>query len=382
MQLPIYLDNNATTRVDPEVLETMLPYFSETFGNASSKTHSFGWNANEAVSNARTHAASLIGAKPREIYFTGGATEANNLALLGATTRIAPKGGHVITSRVEHDAVLDPCRVLEQRGFSVTRLAPDPTGRITPDQVAGALQDDTVLVSLMTANNETGTLNPIAEISQVTRPRGILFHTDCAQGVGKVPIDVDSLGVDLLSTSGHKFYGPKGVGYLYVRSRNPKVSLDPIVFGGGQEHGLRPGTLNVPLIVGIGAASKRAGELLASETAELRRLSLVLLAGLQSELDGVEQNGHPEERLSGTVNVAFQSIESEALLLALQEVAISSGSACTAESVEPSHVLLGMGLPRERAHSSVRFSIGRFNTEEEVRYAIDQVVGTVRQLRG
>lgn len=378
MQLPIYLDNNATTRMDPRAVEAMLPYFAELYGNASSKTHSFGWDGDKAVQLARRQLAELLGARPPEIVFTSGATEANNMAILGAATQ--RPSGHIVTSRIEHKAVLDPCEVLEKRGYEVTYLTPADQGVCTAEQVAAALRPETFLISLMTANNEIGSIAPVAEIGALAHEHGVLFHTDCAQGVGKIPVDVEAAQIDLLSLSGHKFYGPKGVGALYVRGRKPKVKLAPITFGGGQEQGLRPGTLNVPLIAGLGAAAALATAELAEEIPHLARLAERLWQGLQQSVGGVRLNGHPTERLPGTVNLAFDGIESDQLLIALTDVAASSGSACTTGSVEPSYVLRTVGSDQQ-ARSSVRFSVGRFNTEDEIEYAILRVGHLVRELR-
>ncbi|MGE3166644.1 MAG: cysteine desulfurase family protein [Planctomycetota bacterium] len=382
MKVPIYLDNNATTCVDPRALAELLPFFGAQFGNPSSKTHPFGWAADQAVTRAREQIAQAIGAQPAEIIFTGGATEANNLAILGGVAAARRPGRHVITSTVEHKAVLDPCRVLAKRGYDVTFLVPDEYGRVTADAVAAALREDTILISLMAANNEVGTLNPLAEIRRVARANQVLFHTDAAQAMGKVPVDVRELGVDLLATSAHKFYGPKGVGFLYLRTLDPPLRPEPLQFGGGQERGLRPGTLNVPLIVGMGRAAELAsGAVLEDEMARLRSLADRLYDGICARVDGVSRNGHPDRRLPGTVNVSFVDVESEALLLALPDVALSSGSACSTGQVEPSHVLVGMGLPAARARSAVRFSVGRFNTEDEIDYTIERVARTVQQLR-
>lgn len=382
VKVPIYLDNNATTRVDPRAIDDLIPFFGSQFGNPSSKTHTFGWAADKAVARAREQVARAIGASPDEIVFTGGATEANNLAILGGVCAAHEPGHHVITSAIEHRAVLDPCQSLASRGYEVTTLEPDREGRIRVEAVERALRDDTVMVSLMAANNEVGTLNPLEEIGQLTRSRSILFHTDAAQAVGKIPVDVDRWQVDLLSTSAHKFYGPKGVGFLYVRATRPPLALTPISFGGGQERGLRPGTLNVPLIVGMGRAAELAsGEALQSEMARLRALADRLHEGLDAALEGVTRNGHAELRLPGTVNVSFAGVDSEALLLALPDIAASSGSACSTGKVEASHVLLGMGVGPQRARSAVRFSVGRFNTEDEIEYVIERVSRVVRQLR-
>lgn len=391
MRVPIYLDNNATTRMDPRAVASMLPYFADHYGNAASKTHPFGWEADKAVQTARRQLAELIGARPPEIVFTSGATEANNMAILGSAAArnagaagaekvAAGRGGHIVTSRIEHKAVIDPCEILEKRGYEVTYLTPADAGVCTAEQVAAALRPDTFLISLMTANNEIGSVTPIREIGALAHDRGILFHTDCAQGVGKIPIDVEQSHVDLLALSGHKFYGPKGVGALYVRSRKPRVKLAPIIFGGGQEQGLRPGTLNVPLIVGLGAAAQLCNDELDEEMTRLGAMAERLYSGLQGAVGGVSINGHRQQRLPGTMNLAFEGIESDALLLALPDVAASSGSACTTGSVEPSYVLRAVASDAQ-ARSSVRFSVGRFNSDSDIDYAVLRVAQIVRELR-
>jgi len=395
MKLPIYMDSHATTAVDPRVLEAMLPYFMDTFGNAASRSHVFGWEAEAAVDEARHQIASAMGAGEKEIVFTSGATEADNLAILGVARLYATKGRHIITGATEHRAVLDPCRALERAGYEVTVLAPDSTGRIDPEQVRGAITERTTLVTLMLANNEIGTVHPIAEIGAVCRERRVLFHTDAVQGFGKIPFDVGSLAVDLASLTAHKLYGPKGTGALYVRGRNPRVRLEPLFHGGGHERGMRSGTLNVPGIVGFGKAAQIA---LAERDEEARRLRLLrerLAAGL-ARIDGVSLNGaplpeidaagrlpagEPERRLPGNLNVSFAGVEGEALLMGIKDVAVSSGSACTSASIEPSHVLRSIGVPDELAHASIRFGLGRFNTAEEVDFTIGAVGTAVARLR-
>jgi cysteine desulfurase len=381
LMLPIYMDNNSTTRVDPRVLEAMLPYFSERYGNAASRHHSFGWEAKEAVDRAREQVAELIGGDAREIIFTSGATESNNLALRGVAGMYRTQGNHIITAVTEHKAVLDPCKRLQREGFDVTFLPVDRFGRVSTEQVAQAMTPKTILVSIMTANNEIGTLQPIGEIAVVCKERQVLFHTDAAQATGKIPIDVQSLGLDLLSLSAHKIYGPKGVGALYVRRRNPHVRLEPIFDGGGHEGGLRSGTLPVPLIVGFGKACEICQQQMNPESERLRTLREKLRQGIMDRLSEVYLNGHPTECLPGTLNLSFAHVKGDALMMGLRDVAISSGSACTSASVEPSYVLKALGVEDDLAHSSIRFGLGRFNTEEEVDYVIDEVVRVVHHLR-
>jgi cysteine desulfurase len=381
VQLPIYLDNNATTRTDPRVLEAMLPYFTEVYGNAASRNHVFGWRAEAAVDQAREQIAELIGASPKEIVFTSGATESNNLALKGVASMYRSQGNHVITAATEHRAILDPCKRLERQGFEVTFLPVDRHGRVTAAQVAEALTAKTILVSIMAANNEMGTLQPIGEIAQVCRQHGILFHTDAVQAVGKIPIDVEKQGIDLLSLSAHKIYGPKGTGALYVRRRDPHVRLDPIIDGGGHERGMRSGTLAVPGVVGLGKACELCRMEMTEEARRLVRVRERLRAGIMEQLSDTFLNGHPVERLPGNINISFAYVHGEALLMGLKTVAVSSGSACTSANPEPSYVLKAMGVPDDLAHSSIRFGLGRFNTEEEVDYVIGEVVRTVNRLR-
>jgi cysteine desulfurase len=384
----IYLDHNATTPVDPRVLEAMLPFLREHFGNASSKNHPYGWKANEAVEAARAHVARLLGASPKEIIFTSGATEANNLALLGLFAHAPNPGGktpgknHLVTQATEHHAILDTALELGKRGVEVTVIRPDAHGRVSPEQVKKALTERTLLASIMAANNEVGTLSPLAEIGAILKQAGVLFHTDAAQAVGKVSLDVEGMGIDLLSLSAHKFYGPKGVGALYVRSRNPRVSISPLQHGGGQERGIRPGTLNVPGIVGLGEACRVAQAELSTEAGRLRTLRERLHQGIASRLPGVKLNGHPEERLPGTLNLSFEGVEGASLIVSLPELAVSSGSACTTGSVEPSYVLKAMGVPDRLAVSTIRFSLGRYTTEEEVDTAVARVAQAVLKLRG
>ena len=377
----IYLDNNATTRADPRVVEAMLPYFTERYGNAASLTHCFGQEADEAVEQARQQVADLIGAHPREIIFTSGATESNNLALKGVATMYRPKGDHIITAATEHKAVLDLLRRLGREGFQITILPVDAYGRVTVEQVAQALTPRTILVSIMAANNEIGTLQPIRVLGRLCKERGVLFHTDAAQAAGKVPLDVEDMGIDLLSLSAHKMYGPKGVGALYVRRRDPRVRLEPQLDGGGQERGLRSGTSNVPGIVGFGAACELYRQEMASEALRLTELRERLRQGIQEQLSDVTLNGHPTERLPGNLNLSFAHVKGEALLMALRDIAVSSGSACTTASLEPSYVLKALGLNDELAHGSIRFGLGRFNTAEEVDVVVQEVVRVVRYLR-
>ncbi len=381
VSLPIYLDNNSTTRVDPRVVEAMLPFFTEHYGNAASRTHAFGWKAEEAVEQARQQVAELIGASPREIVFTSGATESNNLALKGVAAMYRRKGNHLITARTEHKAVLDPCRRLEREGFEVTFLPVDRHGRVSAERVAAAITERTVLVSVMAANNEIGTLQPLAEIGHACKQRGVLFHTDAAQAAGKVPLDVESLGIDLLSLSAHTMYGPKGVGALYVRRQGPHVRLEPLFDGGGHERGMRSGTLPVPLLVGFGAACGLCRDEMAAEAESTLALRERLRRGIQERVSDTQLNGHPTERLPGNLNLSFAYVQGEALMMALRNVAVSSGSACTSASVEPSYVLRAIGVDDDLAHSSIRFGVGRFNTAEEVEYVIDEVARHVERLR-
>ena len=381
LKLPIYMDHHATTPVAPEVFEAMRPYFLEHFGNAASRNHAFGWAAEGAVETARAEVARLIGCKPIEVVFTSGATEADNLAVKGVAEAYRDKGRHLITSQIEHPAVLDVCKRLEKDGYQVTYLPVDRHGMVDPATVARAITSKTVLVSIMLASNEVGTIQPLAEIGRICKERGVLLHSDAVQGVGKIPVGVDALGVDLLSLTAHKLYGPKGVGALYVRMGHPRVRLVPQIDGGGHEKGRRSGTLNVPGIVGLGKACALAGRLMADEAVRLTALRERLRAALFLRLDRIHLNGHPTERLPGNLNLSFDFVEGEALLMSLKEVAVSSGSACTSASVQASHVLRAMGLGDELAHASVRFGLGRGNTEEEVDYVSDRIVEEVTRLR-
>ena len=382
MKIPIYMDNQATTPTDPRVLEAMLPYFTEKFGNAASRNHPFGWEAEAAADEAREKVARLIHASsPKEIAFTSGATESDNLAIKGVAEFYREKGDHMITCATEHRAVLDTCKALERRGYRVTYLPVDHYGLVDPEELRRAITDKTVLISIMAANNEIGTIHPIKEIGRVAKEKGIIFHCDATQGVGKIPIDVEEMGIDLLSMSAHKIYGPKGIGALYVRSKKPRVRLSPIIDGGGHERGLRSGTLNVPGIVGLGRACDIAREEMAEEAARLTRMRERLKDGIFTKLDEVYVNGHPTQRLPGNMNISFAYVEGESLLMGLKEIALSSGSACTSATLEPSHVLRALGVSEDMAHSSIRFGLGRFNTGEEVDYAIDRVVQEVTRLR-
>jgi len=379
---PVYMDHHATTPVDPRVLEAMLPHFSQVFGNAASVDHEYGAEAAHAVENARQQVAQLINAQPDEIIFTSGATEADNLAILGVAEQCADRGNHIITCVTEHKAVLDPCRYLERKGWQVTYLPVDQYGLVDPDNVRRAITPQTVLISIMMANNEIGTLAPVTEIGQIAHEYEVLFHTDAAQAVGHVSVDVEAMNVDLLSMSAHKIYGPKGVGALYVRKRHPRVRLAPQMHGGGHERGMRSGTLNVPGIVGLGKALEIAEQEMEAEDQRLRGLRDRLWAGIQAELDDVQLNGHPTQCLPHNLNIAIPGIESRALLMQLKnDVALSTGSACTTAKVEPSHVILAMGYGDKRAHCSVRFGLGRGNTEYDVAFVIERLVIAVQNLR-
>ena len=381
MKTPIYMDYHATTPVDPRVVEEMLPYFTEMFGNAASRNHAFGWSAEEAVEQGRERVADLIGAEAKEIIFTSGATESDNLALTGIAEFYKDKGNHIITCVTEHKAILDTAHMLESKGHRLTYLPVDNQGCIDLNQLEDAIGDDTILVSLMAANNEIGTIHPLKEIGRITREKGVLFHCDATQGVGHMDFDVNEMNIDLASYTAHKIYGPKGVGALYVRRRKPRVRLSPIIFGGGHERGMRSGTLNVTGIVGFGKAAQLMIEEGASEREQLHTLAGRLREGITRELDHVHLNGHPTERHPGNVNLSFLFVEGESLLMGINDIAVSSGSACTSASLEPSYVLRAMGLGDDLAHSSIRFGVGRFNTEEEVDFVIRRVVETVARLR-
>jgi cysteine desulfurase len=378
---PIYMDNNSTTRVDPRVVEAMLPYFTEKFGNAASRSHPFGWEAEAAVEEARDQIATLIGASGKEIIFTSGATESNNLAIKGVAAMYKKKGNHIITQATEHKAVLDTCKRLERDGFQVTYLPVDKAGQVHAEQIREAITPKTVLVSIMAANNEIGSLQPIQAIGKLCKEKGVLFHTDAVQAVGKIPVDVEDMGIDLLSLTAHKIYGPKGIGALYVRKRDPRVRLEPQIDGGGHERGMRSGTLPVPSIVALGEACAIAHREMDTESQRTFRLRERLRKGIMDRLPETYLNGHPTERLPGNANISFAYVEGEGLMMGIKDVAVSSGSACTSASLEPSYVLRALGVGDELAHSSIRFGIGRFNTEAEVDYVIDHVVYEVNRLR-
>lgn len=380
VKLPIYMDYHATTPIDPRVLDRMLPYLRDDFGNAASRSHPFGWKAEEAVEKAREQVAALIGASSKEIVWTSGATESINLALKGAAEFYKDKGNHLITVATEHKATLDTVKRLQRNGYEVTVLPVEKDGILDLAKLEAAFTDRTILVSVMAANNEIGVLQPIKEIGALCRSKGVLFHTDAAQAAGKIPLDVNEINADLLSLSGHKMYGPKGVGALYVR-RRPRVRLEPLIDGGGHERGMRSGTLNVPGIVGMGAAAEIAAAEMDSENARLLALRERLHKGILSRLDMVYLNGHPDRRLPNNLNLSFAFVEGEAMMMAIKDVAVSSGSACTSASLEPSYVLRACGIDEELAHTSIRFGLGRFNTEAEVDYVIDLVVSKVNKLR-
>ncbi len=378
----IYLDNHSTTRVDPRVLEAMMPYFTEQYGNAASRNHEFGWEAERAVEKARSQAAALINAKPKEIIWTSGATESDNLAIKGVIEFYKEKGNHIITVQTEHKAVLDTCKALERSGTATfTLIKPKPDGLVDLDDLRAAITDKTVLISVMHANNEIGVIQPVAEIGAIAREHGIIFHSDGAQSVGKIPVDVEAMNIDLLSISAHKIYGPKGVGALYVRSRKPRVRLQAQMDGGGHERGMRSGTLAVPMIAGLGEACEIAGAEMAVEAARVQALRERLRHKLFEELDELYINGDLEQRLPGNLNISFAFVEGESLMMGLREIAVSSGSACTSASLEPSYVLKALGVGDDLAHTSIRFGIGRFNTEEEIDVVAEKVIKEVRRLR-
>ena len=381
VKLPIYMDNHATTPMDVRVLEEMLPYFTDKFGNAASRNHSFGWAAEEGTETARERIAKLVGATTKEIIFTSGATESDNLAIKGVAEMYREKGNHIITAVTEHKAVLDTCKRLEKYGYRVTYLPVQKDGLIDLDDLKRALDDKTILVTIMAANNEIGVLQPVAEIGKLCHERGVIFHTDATQAIGKVPVDVIKQNIDLASISGHKMYGPKGVGALYVRRKNPRVQISAIIDGGGHERGMRSGTLNVAGIVGLGKACALAFEEMAQESCRLAGLRNRLRDRIMGRLDETFINGSMEHRLPGNLNISFAYVEGESLLMGINDVAVSSGSACTSATLEPSYVLKALGTGDDLAHSSIRFGIGRFNTEAEVDYVAERVVDTVKRLR-
>jgi len=381
VNLPIYMDNHATSPLDPRVLEAMMPYFTAKFGNAASRNHAFGWEAEQAVETAREQIAKLIGATAKEIIFTSGATESNNLVIKGIAEMYRERGNHIITQVTEHKAVLDTCKRLEKYGYRVTYLPVKADGLIDLEDLKRAIDDKTILVSIMAANNEIGVLQPIREIGKICHEKNVIFHTDAVQAVGKVPVNVMADNIDVLSLSGHKIYGPKGVGALYVRRRNPRVQIAAQIDGGGHERGMRSGTLNVPGAVGLGKACEVAYNEMESEAAYLRGLRDRLKAKLESELDYVHVNGSMEHRLPGNLNMSFVYVEGESLLMGINDVAVSSGSACTSATLEPSYVLKALGLGDDVAHSSIRFGLGRFNTQAEVDYVASKVIDIVKKLR-
>jgi len=387
MKLPIYMDYHATTPMDPRVFEAMKPYFLETFGNAASRNHSFGWEAEEAVEKSRKQIASLIGATAKEIVFTSGATESNNLALKGVAEMYAEKGNHIITAATEHKAILDTCKRLEKHGVRVTYLPVQTNGLVDLEQLQAAITDKTILISLMYANNEIGVIQPIAELGKIAKSKGVLLHTDATQAVGKVPVNVIKDNVDLMSLSGHKMYGPKGVGALYVRRKSPRVQITAQMDGGGHERGMRSGTLNVPGIVGLGEACALCQAEMPEESKRMAFLRDKLRDKLQSELDETYINGAldvnhlGEHRLPNNLNISFAYVEGESLLMGINDIAVSSGSACTSATLEPSYVLKALGAGDDLAHSSIRFGLGRFNTEEEVDYVAAKVIDVVKKLR-
>jgi cysteine desulfurase len=381
LALPIYLDNHATTRVDRRVLDAMMPYFSTVYGNSASVSHRFGWDAGEAVDRARVQVAAALGAEAKEVIFTSGATESNNLAIKGVLPFVKKKGNHLVTTAVEHKAVLDPLRRLAREGWDLTVVPCDETGLVSAESIAAAIKDSTVLVSVIAANNEVGTINPIREIGRICHDRGVLFHTDATQAVGKLPLDVRDDFIDLLSLSAHKIYGPKGVGALYVRRRDPQVRLSPLFDGGGHERGFRSGTIPVQQVVGLGVALELMGQEREVENSRIFGLRERLFEGICNSVDGVRLNGHPTLRLAGNLNVSFPDVEGEALMMNMRDVAVSSGSACTSAEPEPSHVLRAMGLDEDMARASLRFGLGRFTTDEEIDFAINAVAEAVNRLR-
>lgn len=380
INFPIYLDNHSTTKADPRVLETMLPYFTEFYGNASSKSHEFGWKAEAAVEFARKQCSRLVNCEPRDIIFTSGATESINLALKGAAEANSSKGNHIITSAIEHEAVLDTCKNLQGKGFSVTYLPVDEFGLVSPAALEKAITPETILVSIMWVNNEIGTIQPIGELSEICREKKVLFHTDATQAFGKLPIDLAGMHIDLMSFSSHKIYGPKGAGALYKKGKIPRVRITPQLDGGAQEKGLRAGTLNVPGIVGFGKACEIAISDMAIDQGRIKELRDRLYAGLVSGVENIKLNGHPEKRINGNLNISIKNIDADSLMLSIKDIAVSTGSACSSESVEPSHVLTAIGIDNKLKRSTIRFGIGKFNTAEEIDYTIAKVTEKVNYL--
>jgi cysteine desulfurase len=377
----IYLDHHATTPVDPRVLEVMLPYFTQVYGNAASIDHDFGYDAKHAVDKGREQIAKAINAQPEEIIFTSGATESDNIALFGVAERYAAKGKHIITCVTEHKAVLDSCKRLEQLGYDITYLPVDQYGTVDIVALQSAITPQTVLISIMAANNEIGTIAPLEEIGSIARKHNILFHTDAAQAVGHIPIDIQKMNIDILSMSGHKIYGPKGVGALYRRKSNPRVNLSPVIYGGGHEKGLRSGTLNVPGIVGMGAAVELAIKEIKASTKHYKELIDYIWQQLKKEIPEIKLNGHPTNRLPHNLNISIPGVESKALIVQLKDVALSAGSACTTTSVEPSHVIMALGFGEERAHTAIRISVGRFTTKEEITKATEILASTLAGIK-
>ncbi len=376
----VYLDNQATTPLDPKVFSVMEPWFTEKFGNASSRNHTYGWEAEEAVEIARESVAATIGALPKEIIFTSGATEANNIALQGAAKNYREQGTHIITVKTEHKAVMDVCQFLAKDGFDITYLPVDKEGILDLNKFEAAIRDDTILASVMHVNNEIGVIQPIKELGTICKNKGIIFHVDAAQSVGKLPINVDEMGIDLQSISAHKLYGPKGAGALYVRRKNPRVQLQPIMFGGGHERGIRSGTLPVPNIVGLGKACHIAADVMAEEKLRITELRDDLLRGIKAENPNAHINGSMDNRVAGNLNMSFPGANNEAIIAAIPKIAISSGSACTTSTMEPSHVLLALGMSKDEVYSSLRFGIGRFNTAEDIQIAVESINGCMKKI--
>ncbi len=376
----IYLDNQATTPLDPEVFSAMSPWFTEKFGNASSRNHTYGWEAEEAVEIARESVAAIIGSLPKEIIFTSGATEANNIALQGVAKNYQNQGRHIITLKTEHKAVMDVCQHLSKDGFDITYLPVDKDGILNVNKFKDAIRDDTILASVMHVNNEIGVIQPIKELGAICKNKNVIFHVDAAQSVGKIPLNIDDMGIDLLSISAHKFYGPKGVGALYIRRKDPRVQLQPVMFGGGHERGVRSGTLPVPNIVGMGRACDLAADVMNEENLKITTLRDALLQGIRDKNPNALVNGSMEYRVAGNLNMSFPRVNNEAIIAAIPEIAISSGSACTTSTMEPSHVLLALGMSKEEAYSSLRFGIGRFNTEEDIHIAVKSINGCMKKL--